>query len=177
MTGKVPSNTGFVDNYVSRLDGKTLLRSKDRQFLELEEVTLAEAFKAAGYRTGLFGKWHLGAGDDFLPGAQGFEWTSAVNRAGQPGSYFPPYRNPDWPITDVPGLEEDSPGSYLTDRLTDRAIGFLEEHHAQPFLLVLSHYAVHTPLQARDEVVEVAREGSSRAASELPGVDDGGEQQ
>ena len=62
MTGKFPSNTGFVDNYASQLKGKTLLRSKDRQFLKLEEVTLAEALKAGGYQTGFLGKWHLSAG-------------------------------------------------------------------------------------------------------------------
>ena len=50
MTGKFPSNTGFVDNFTSELDGKTLQRAKARQFLKLEEVTLAEAFKAGGYQ-------------------------------------------------------------------------------------------------------------------------------
>ncbi len=97
-----------------------------RRQLPLEEVTLGEAFASAGYATGYIGKWHLGADDEFLPVEQGFAWTRAMNRAGQPGSYFPPYRNPDWPITDVPGLEEDPPEAYLTDRLTDEAIGFLD---------------------------------------------------
>jgi arylsulfatase A-like enzyme len=150
MTGRHPARIA-ITNWIGGQQKGALLQAEYRRQLPPDEITLGEEFAGAGYATGYIGKWHLGAGDEFLPGAQGFEWTSAVNRAGQPGSYFPPYRNPDWPITDVTGLEEDSPGSYLTDRLTDRAIGFLEEHHAQPFLLVLSHYAVHTPLQARDE--------------------------
>ncbi|MCL7960986.1 MAG: sulfatase [marine benthic group bacterium] len=150
MTGRHPARVS-ITNWIGGEQRGLLLQADYRRQLPLEEITLGEEFAGAGYATGYIGKWHLGAGDEYLPGAQGFAWTSAVNRAGQPGSYFPPYRNPDWPITDVPGLEEDSPGSYLTDRLTDRAIDFLEEHHAQPFLLVLSHYAVHTPLQARDE--------------------------
>jgi arylsulfatase A-like enzyme len=62
MTGKLPSNTGFVDNYASQLSGKTLQRSKERQFLKLQEVTLAEALKAGGYQTAFLGKWHLSKG-------------------------------------------------------------------------------------------------------------------
>jgi len=141
-----------------------LLQADYLRQLPLEEVTLGEAFAEAGYATGYIGKWHLGADDEFLPGAQGFGWTGAVNRAGQPGSYFPPYRNPDWPITDVPGLEGDSPDAYLTDRLTDEAIEFLEETHNRPFLLVLSHYAVHTPLQARDDDAAPYRDRASALA-------------
>jgi arylsulfatase A-like enzyme len=150
MTGRHPARVS-ITNWIGGEQKGALLQADYRRQLPLGEITIGEEFARAGYSTGYIGKWHLGAEDEFLPGAQGFEWTSAVNRAGQPGSYYPPYRNPDWPITDVPGLEGDAPDSYLTDRLTDQAIGFLEEHHAQPFLLVLSHYAVHTPLQARDE--------------------------
>ena len=157
MTGRHPARVA-ITNWIGGEQRGELLQADYLRHLPLEEITIGEAFGRAGYATGYIGKWHLGAEDEFLPGAQGFEWTSAVNRAGQPGSYFLPYRNPDWPITDVPGLEADSPDSYLTDRLTDRAIGFLEEQHDRPFLLVLSHYAVHTPLQAREEDAAPFRE-------------------
>jgi arylsulfatase A-like enzyme len=160
MTGRHPARVS-ITNWIGGEQRGALLQADYLRQLPLDEVTLGEAFAEAGYVTGYIGKWHLGAEDEFLPRAQGFEWTSAVNRAGQPGSYFSPYRNPDWPITDVPGLEGDSPGSYLTDRLTDQAVGFLEKNHAQPFLLVLSHYAVHTPLQARDEDVAPYRDRAS----------------
>jgi arylsulfatase A-like enzyme len=80
--------------------------------------------------------------------------TVAVNDGGQPSSYFHPYRNSRTPGLDVPDLESGAPGEYLTDRLTDEAIRFIESHDAGPFLLVLSHYAVHTPLEAPDSVVE-----------------------
>jgi arylsulfatase A-like enzyme len=150
MTGRHPARVA-ITNWIGGEQRGRLLQAGYLRQLPLDEVTLGEAFAEAGYVTGYIGKWHLGAEDEFLPGAQGFGWTGAVNRAGQPGSYFPPYRNPDWPITDVPGLEGDSPDAYLTDRLTDEAIGFLERERHRPFLLVLSHYAVHTPLQARDE--------------------------
>ena len=59
MTGKFPSNTGFVDNFISEWDGETLQRAPESQFMKLEEVTLAEAFKAEGYQTGFVGKWHI----------------------------------------------------------------------------------------------------------------------
>ncbi len=77
-----------------------------------------------------------------------------MNRAGQPGSYFPPYESPDWPATDVPDLEGDPDGSYLTDRLTDASLDFIEANRDRPFLLVLSHYGVHTPLQAPAPAVQ-----------------------
>lgn len=163
MTGRHPARVA-ITNWIGGEQRGMLLQADYLRQLPLEEVTLGEAFAEAGYATGYIGKWHLGAGDEFLPGAQGFEWTSAVNRAGQPGSYFPPYRNPDWPITDVPGLEADSLDAYLTDRLTDEAIEFLEEKHDRPFLLVLSHYAVHTPLQARDDDAAPYRERAGALA-------------
>ncbi len=101
---------------------------------------------------------------------QGFDFTFAVNHAGQPGAYFPPYENPNWPVTDVPDLEGDPPGSYLTDRLTDVTLDFLENNRGGPFFFVLSHYAVHTPLEAKPE--KVARYGEEAAA--LPELGDAG---
>jgi arylsulfatase A-like enzyme len=157
MTGRHPARLG-ITNWIGGEQAGALLQADYRRQLPLEEVTLGEAFASAGYATGYVGKWHLGADDEFLPAEQGFAWMRAVNRAGQPGSYFPPYRNPDWPITDVPGLEEDPPEAYLTDRLTDEAIGFLEANRERPFLLVLSHYAVHTPLQSREDDAASYRE-------------------
>ena len=82
MTGKFPSNTGFVDNYASQLQDKTLMRAKQRQFLKLKEVTLAETLKAGGYQTGFLGKWHLSEGMEArMPTDQGFD----INVAGSFG--------------------------------------------------------------------------------------------
>ena len=165
MTGRHPASVG-ITNWIGGEQEGALLQADYRRALPLAETTLGEAFAAHGYATGYIGKWHLGAGDAHLPARQGFLHTQLVNRAGQPGSYFPPYRNEDWPITDVPGLADDPPDAYLTDRLTDHAVGFLERSHDRPFLLVLSHYAVHTPLQAPDDEVEPYRE----KARALPAV-------
>ena len=74
--------------------------------------------------------------------------------AGQPASYFHPYkaeegRSDFW---DVPGLEDGEEGEYLTDRLTDEALAFLDQKKEEPFLLYLSHFAVHTPIQSKEDL-------------------------
>jgi arylsulfatase A-like enzyme len=110
-------------------------------------VTLAESLRAAGYTTGHFGKWHLGEGEAG-PLAQGFEVNVGGNHRGHPASYHSPYRNPD--------LEDGPPGEYLTDRLTDEAIGFMRAHRDKPFFLYLPYYTVHTPIQPRADLLAAA---------------------
>ncbi len=153
MTGKAPQRVGITQWIPQPSD----------VHLPVEEFTIGEAFQQAGYRTGYIGKWHLGAEDAHMPGAQGFSFTLAVNRAGQPASYFFPFRReanraqPRW--WDVPNLE---PGDYLTDLLTDGAIEFIDDCGDQPFFLCFAHYAVHTPIQApealRDRYAQRRRE-------------------
>ncbi|MCK4880816.1 MAG: sulfatase [Bacteroidales bacterium] len=98
--------------------------------------TLAEALKQSGYTTINIGKWHLG--ND--PCSQGMDYNVGGSRWGHPKSYFAPYINPD-----LDALQ----GEYLTDRLTEEAIGFMRQHNDHPFFLYLSYYAVHTPLQPK----------------------------
>ena len=104
-----------------------------------EVLTLPEVLSASGYTCAQVGKWHLGQD----PRTQGFHVNIGGNQAGHPKSYFSPYKNPD-----LPDGEE---GEYLTDRLTDASIAFIQANHEQPFFLYLSHYAVHTPIQAKLE--------------------------
>ena len=150
MTGKHPARLDLT-NWIGGEQSGLLDQAEYIRELPLSEVTVGEAFQAAGYQTGYVGKWHLG-GAEFLPDAQGFDYMFAVNEAGQPGAYFPPYENPNYAVTNVPDLDGDPEGTYLTDRLTDVTIDFLTEHQEEPFFFVLSHYAVHTPLQAKPEV-------------------------
>ena len=152
MTGKNPARL-HITNWIGGEAKGQLLQAPYLRQLPLEETTLGEAFKAAGYATGYIGKWHLGQ-EGFLPEAQGFDLVKAVNHAGQPGSYFYPYVNDNRPVTNVPDLEGGQDGDYLTDRLTDEALLFLEKEQAGPFLLVLSHYAVHTPLESKQGLIE-----------------------
>ncbi|MEZ4697292.1 MAG: sulfatase [Rhodothermales bacterium] len=165
MTGRSPARLQ-ITNWIGGEQNGLLQQAEYRRELPLSERTIGEVFRDAGYRTGYVGKWHLGQ-EGFMPEDQGFEWTAAVNHAGQPGSYFPPYKNDGWPITNVPDLDEDGPGDYLTDRLTDKAVQFLESDDKRPFMLVMAHYAVHTPLQAPDSPVDEYR----AIADGLPEVD------
>ncbi len=150
MTGKDPARL-HITNWIGGEGRAMLIQAEYQRQLPLEEITLGEAFKAAGYATGYIGKWHLGA-EGFLPPDQGFDYSFAVNHAGQPGSYFYPYENENWPVTNVPDLEDGEEGDYLTDRLTDAALQFIEAQSDTTFFLVFSHYAVHAPLQAKTEL-------------------------
>ncbi len=152
MTGKSPARVHITDWIGGQDTSGTLLPADYERQLPLEEVTVGEAFQAGGYDTGYIGKWHLGTGP-FMPSAQGFAWTRAVNGAGQPASFFPPYRSAARPETDVPDLEGAAGGEYLTDRLTAEAVQFLRAPRTRPFFLVLSHYAVHTPIEAPQELI------------------------
>ena len=146
MTGKHPARVDLT-NWIGGEQSGLLNQAEYIRALPLEEVTVGEAFRENGYATGYVGKWHLGP-EAYLPSVQGFDFTFAVNHAGQPGSYFPPYENPSFPVTNVPDLEGDSDDAYLTDRLTDVSLDFLDRNSDRPFFFVLSHYAVHTPLEA-----------------------------
>ncbi len=148
MTGKHPARL-HLTNWIGGEQKGPLLQAEYVRQLPLEEITVGEAFREAGYATGYIGKWHLGK-EGFMPDDQGFDFIKTVNYAGQPGSYFPPYENPNFALTNVPDLNGDPDDAYLTDRLTDVAVEFLEAHRDSAFLLVLSHYAVHTPLQSKD---------------------------
>ena len=142
MTGKAPQRVGI-----------TQWISSDKVSLALSEVTIGEAFLEAGYRTGYIGKWHLGKLDNVQPQHQGFQYTCAVNRAGQPRSFFYPFGKGKAKSA-VPDLASYQKGDYLTDALTDKAIEFIDTEGEEPFFLCLSHYAVHTPIQAPKDLVQ-----------------------
>ncbi|MCA8997321.1 MAG: sulfatase [Planctomycetaceae bacterium] len=104
-----------------------------------ENVTIADALKANGYATGCFGKWHLAGKDGALPTEQGFDVAFDSFGEGK--------------------LEEGSEGNKAGPRsdpkgvytLSNKALDFIKEHRSEPFFCYLSHHAIHTPLQGRDE--------------------------
>src|SRR5262249_19146842 len=112
-----------------------LLHPKIQQELPLEEQTLAEVLKRAGYATACIGKWHLG-GKDFGPDRQGFN----VVFAGQANTR--------------PSADEGGKAEY---ELTAHAERFISEHREQPFFLYLAHNNPHIPLGAKPELVEKHR--------------------
>ncbi|MDE0960930.1 MAG: sulfatase [Planctomycetota bacterium] len=104
--------------------------------LKPEAITIAEMLANHGYRSAHIGKWHLGAD----PAEQGFDVSIAGDQRGHPKTHLAPWN--------LPHLEEQKQGTALADALTDHAVQFIEQNADQPFLLILSHYAVHTPVQA-----------------------------
>ena len=148
MTGKYPARLHLTDWIPGEGDTPThALRVPPwRQFLPLNEVTIAKALKSAGYVTASIGKWHLG-GPNYYPEHQGFDLNIAGGDIGHPASYFWPYEGK---THTVPGLRTGGQeGEYLTDRLTAAAEAFLEANQARPFFLYFAHYAVHVPLEAK----------------------------
>jgi len=150
MTGKYPARIHLTDwiNGHNRPNAK--LKIPDwTHYMKLEEVTIAEALKAAGYTTCHVGKWHLGDDPVYWPENQGFDINKGGWKAGSPqgsGRYFVPYGNP--------RLEDGPPGEYLTDREGIEAANFIEQNKDRPFFLYMAHYAVHTPLMAKQELID-----------------------
>jgi arylsulfatase A-like enzyme len=152
LTGKYPARLHLTDWLPGRADrpDQKLVRPAIRQHLPLEEVTLAEALKGAGYVTGHVGKWHLG-GAGFGPQQQGFDVNVAGDQTGSPRSYFAPFKDAQGRF--MPGLEQAPAGEYLTDRLTTEAEKFIDTNRDRPFFLYFAHYAVHIPLRAKQEMI------------------------
>ncbi len=150
MTGKYPARIHLTDWISGHVKPYAKLRIPQwTQFLPLEEISLAEALEPRGYVNGFIGKWHLGPTQEYWPLAQGFDENVGGYSRGAPPSYFAPYR--------IPTMKEGPKGEYLTDRHAADAEAFLETHAGSPFLLYLSMYAVHTPLQAKKELIEKYR--------------------
>ena len=153
MTGKQPGSVGFTGHITAILRHRykkhgRIVPPDDYMFLRRRETTLAEALQPAGYVSASIGKWHLGS-EPYWPEKQGFDLNVAGYDHGSPPTHFYPYKNPDkeWNSA-IPTLEGGKPGEYLTDRLTDEAVRFIERNAEKPFFLYLTHYAVHTPLEA-----------------------------
>ena len=114
--------------------------------LDSHHITIAEALKPAGYVSVSIGKWHMGTDPDLGPIGQGFDVNVGGFSAGSPpGGYFSPYKNPELP--------NGPDGEYLTDRLTDEALKFIDANKDRPFFLYMTHYAVHTPIQAKADLI------------------------
>jgi len=135
LTGRYYYRTGVVDTFVGRA------------LMHPDEVTIAEALAKAGYRTGQFGKWHLGDNYPLRPQDQGFAESLMLRGGGlgqpsdPPGgsSYFDPH------------LEHNGkavqPKGYVTDVITDAALDFIDKAGKEPFFVYLAYNAPHGPLE------------------------------
>ena len=142
MSGQYGARTGvYTVGGTDRFDWSTrpLRPVENVTNLPLDRDIIAKQLKAAGYATGMFGKWHIGQQGDYLPGKRGFD--EAIVSMGQ---HFDFATNPK---TDYPK------GQYLADFLTDKAVDFISRHKDQPFFLYLPHFGVHAPHDAKAELI------------------------
>ena len=133
MTGRWNFRTGVSDVF------------RQAAWMHPEEVTVAEAMRAGGYRTGLFGKWHLGDDEKRNPNAQGFEEALTFPGLGLgPKQYFDP-------VLTHNGKKEPQKG-YCMDIFTEAAIRFMRENREKPFFVYLAANLIHVPLVVSSEL-------------------------
>ena len=153
MTGSYPRR---VD--MARGSRFVVLLSGDEKGLNPDEITIAEVLKSAGYRTGMFGKWHLGDQPDFLPTRQGFDEYFGIPYSHDIHPFHPDqdhYNFPPLPLLDGEKvIETDPDADYLTRRITERAVQFIEENKDQPFFLYVPHPIPHRPLHMSPPFME-----------------------
>ncbi len=110
--------------------------------LDLDFFVIPEMLKEMGYTNGHFGKWHLGD-VGFHPEQSGFDVNIGGNKHGGPGGYFAPYPNPE--------LENEPKGEYLTDRIGDEVVKFIDINKENNFFAYVPFFSVHTPIQSKPD--------------------------
>lgn len=164
MTGKCPARLNFTiwreAAMQRRIEKPNTILSPPltETDLSLNEITLAELFQKAGYRTAHIGKWHVGDAEHY-PETQGFEVNIGGTVWGAPQTYWYPYRgqrNED-EFRYIPHLEFGQKGEYLTDRLTDEALHCIDTFKNEPFFLNMAYHTVHTPIQGKPDYTEYFR--------------------
>ena len=196
-TGRYQNRFGYEYNPTANYE-----RNADADLgLPEDETTLGDMMREAGYATGLVGKWHLGAREQYHPMNRGFDEFFGLLGGGT--SYLDPndqdaHRWPrqqpaatepnttrlapvvgdrgDGPRAIMDGYEVVEVDEYLTDVFADRAVSFIERHADEPFFLMLAPNAPHTPIQATDEYVSrfahIEEEGARIFAAMVSSVDD-----
>jgi arylsulfatase A-like enzyme len=142
MSGQYGPRTGiYTVGGIDRFNWRSRpLRPVDNvENLPLDKVLIPQALKSAGYATAMFGKWHLGQNGDHHPGRRGFD--EAIVTMGKHIDFATQ------PKVDVPK------DAYLADFLTDKAVDFVRRHKDRPFFLYLPHFGVHSPFQAKKELI------------------------
>lgn len=142
MTGRYPTRHGiYTVNSSERGDPRTrrIVPAPNTRILAEDYFTIAEALNQAGYECANIGKWHLGPD----PCSQGMDLNVGGSIWGHPKSYFAPFMQPELAAPE---------GTYLTDHLTREAQEFVRKNKKRSFFLYLPYYAVHSPLQSKEEL-------------------------
>ncbi|MFO0966287.1 MAG: sulfatase [Gemmataceae bacterium] len=157
MTGQYGPRTGVYTvgtGARGAAEGRKLVPVENVTQLPLDRVTVAQALKGLGYQTALFGKWHLGEKKEHHPAQRGFD-EAIVSM----GKHFNFVTNPKLPI---------AKDAYLADFLTDKALDFIQRNKDKPFFLYLAHFGVHTPLEAKPELLEKYRKKKGGGGHDNP---------
>lgn len=166
MTGKYPQRFGHEFNIGMAAEHADV-------GLPTNETTMADRLRAAGYRTAVFGKWHLGSAPRFHPMERGFDEFFGFLQGAH--SYMSPRPNDVNPLYD--GKKTVTEPGYLTDVLADHAVDFINRNRTQPFFLYLAFNAVHVPLQATEKYLkrfeQIPDERRRTYAAMLSAMDDG----
>ncbi len=153
LTGKYQQRFGFEENNVPGFMSQSGLTGDDMG-IPLDQPTIADYMKSLDYKTAFYGKWHLGGADRFHPTKRGFDEFYGFR--GGSRSYFP-YKN--LPKNHLDKMERgfrnfEKHSGYLTDVLADEAVSFIDRNRDNPFFIILSFNAVHTPMDAKTEDLE-----------------------
>jgi len=154
ITGKYQQRFGFEENNVPGFMSEVSAKDGDGMGVPVEELTIADYLKKQGYKTAVYGKWHLGGADKFHPTKRGFDEFYGFR--GGARSYFP-YEKP---AKEKLNKLEKGFGNfaehegYLTDALATEAIDFMERNKEEPFFIWMSFNAVHSPMHAKKEDLE-----------------------
>jgi arylsulfatase A-like enzyme len=143
MSGQYGPRTGiYTVGNIDRFDwqSRPLKPVENVVELPLKKITLADSLKSNGYKTALFGKWHLGQQGEHHPSKRGFD--EAIVSMG---------KHYDFVTMPKVGYPQ---GTYLADFLTNKAVNFINQNKEKPFFLCVHHFGVHSPYEAKKELIE-----------------------
>ena len=152
--------TGCYPKRVNMATGSNfgVLLAGDPKGLNPKEITIAEVLKGAGYRTGMFGKWHLGDQPEFLPTRQGFDEYFGIPFSHDIHPFHPRQDRFQFPrlalLDQEKVVEMDPDADYLTKRITERAVSFIKRSKDKPFFLYIPHPIPHKPLHVSPPFME-----------------------
>jgi arylsulfatase A-like enzyme len=143
----------MTGSYANRVSLFGALNHESNVGIADSELLMPEMFKAAGYATAIFGKWHLGHRDKFSPIRNGFDEFLGLPYSNDNGPLHPIVRTiPSLPLIDgEQTIEKDPDQSQFTQRFTDRAVRFIEKNKVRPFFLYVPHVMPHVPIFASDK--------------------------